>query len=178
MLSGTAVVLGLAALLMPIPELRDAARPEEELDWDFAPHGRSEVAGGPVMVLNTWVIADDDLEEFLEALDALRVVRFRTGAYRWRVYRNVEDPHRITEVFNVDSWAGHLKQHERIDAEAAAIIRRAWAFDARGAPVGRHLVAFDITDPKHRPDWERLSLRHRDAHERDGSIPLMTVEEE
>jgi len=176
-LSAGAVLLGAAATRMPIPDAEDLGGQEIDDEYDRFPHGSSEVVGGPVLVLNTWVIAEDGLEQFLDAIEELRIVRLRTGAYRWVLYRNVEDPHRMTEAFSLPSWEEHLRQHERIDTAAAEVIRRAGALDVRGAPVSRHLVGFDLGDRVERPDWEELALHHRDAHDRDGSIPLMDPDE-
>jgi MFS family permease len=174
-LSAAAVVLGVAAWRMPILGVDEVEVPEPAPDWDPSPHGETEVEGGPVMVLNTWIIDERRLEEFLDTLADLRLVRLRTGAYRWRLYRNADDPRRMTEAFNVASWDDHLLQHQRIDAAAADVIMRARSFDVADGPTSRHLVAFDVVDPKHRPDWGHLALQHRDAHARDGSIPLLSI---
>ena len=130
------------------------------------------MAGGPVMVVSTWVIRHAELEEFLEAMNRLRLVRLRTGAYRWRLYRNAEDPHRMTEVMVLNSWQDHIQQHQRIDAEAASAIQAARAFDRADGPVTRHLVAVEVEDRQGRPQWEELLAVHRDLHDQDGSIPL------
>jgi len=103
-------------------------------------------------------------------------VRLRTGAYRWRLYRNFDDPCRMTEAWNLASWEDHLHQHQRIDEAAAEVIRRARSFDTGDGPVSRHLVALDVTDPGRRPDWPDLVARHHDAHQTDGSVPLLHVE--
>jgi MFS family permease len=174
-LSAAAVLLGAAAWQMPIIGVDEVAPSEPAVDWDPTPHGDTELEGGPVMVLNTWMIEEDRLAEFLEALAELRLVRLRTGAYRWRLYRNADDPRRMTEAFNVASWEDHLLQHQRIDAAAAEAIRRARSFDVADGPTSRHLVAFEVVDPKHRPDWVHLALQHRDAHAEDGSIPLLSI---
>jgi MFS family permease len=171
-LSGGAIVLGLVALRLPLPGLDDVESPELPEDWDMEPHGDTQLLGGPVMVASTWVIDESDLDEFLEVMNQLRLARMRTGAYRWRLYRNAGDVHRMTEMFLLASWEDHLRQHQRIDAAAAALIRRARAFDVDGGPVTHHLVAVDVVDPELRPGWDELVARHGDYHRRDGSIPL------
>ena len=170
-LSSAAVVLGLATTRLPLPALGEVATPEPTSDWRPGPHPVA-VEGGPVMVLITWVIDEDDLAAFLDAMAALRVVRLRTGAYSWRLYRSVEDAHRMTEVFMIHSWTQHLRQHERIDRAAAAAMARARAFDRAGGPVTRHLAAVDVVHPAERPDWDRLLAVHEEMHRTDGSTPL------
>ena len=115
-LSVGAVVLGVAALRLPLPGLADVESPELPEDWDMEPHGDTRLLGGPVLVASTWVIDEADLAPFLETMNELRLVRMRTGAFRWRLYRNAEDPHRMTELFLLASWEDHLRQHQRIDA--------------------------------------------------------------
>ncbi len=99
----------------------------------------------------------------------VRLVRLRTGAYRWRLYRNAENPHRLSEVFLTVSWAEHLAQHRRIDDESAALLRQARTLDQNGSPVSRHLVAVDVEDPE---GWDQLIASHERYHRDDGSIPL------
>ncbi|HSQ37284.1 MAG TPA: MFS transporter, partial [Acidimicrobiia bacterium] len=171
-LSAAAVVLGLAAFRMPIVGIDDVAAPEPPEDYDLMPHGDAELAGGPVLVLNTWTIDESRLGDYLEAMAELRRVRLRTGAFRWRLYRYFEEPHRMTEAFSLASWEEHQRQHHRIDAVDAEIIRWARSFDVADGPRAQHLVGFEVVDPRHRPDWEELVVHHRLAHEEDGSIPL------
>lgn len=173
LLSIGALALGFVGLRLPVPSLDEVAGIEHEGDLTTAPHP-DHVEGSPVIVLNTWVIAEEDLVPFLETMNELRMVRLRTGAQRWRLYRNVADARRMTELFVVASWTEHLAQHRRIDAAAADLIRRARAFDTEGGPVTRHLAAIDVTDTSDLPTWDDLHAidDHAAAHEVDGSIPL------
>ena len=171
-LCGGALLLGLAAWRMPIVGIQDVSAPEVPEDYDLTPHGDTELAGGPVLVLNSWTIDESRLPEFLDAMAQLRRVRLRTGAFRWRLYRHFEEPHRMTEAFSLSSWEEHVRQHRRIDAFDSEIIHWARQFDIAGGPRATHLVGFEVVDPRHRPDWEELAVHHRLAHGEDGSIPL------
>ncbi len=164
--SGATIVLGLLAPLFRVPLLSEIDTPEYAEDRPASPH--VDTAGGPVMIVNTWRIDRDDLEQFVDLMSEIRKVRLVTGAYRWRLYRDSEDPHRISEVFVCVSWAEHLAQHRRIDDASAALIREARAFDREGGPRSRHLVAVDVDHP----DWEPLIAAHDEYHRTDGSIPL------
>ncbi len=155
-MSAVGVVLGMATARLRIPSLDEVADIEHEGDFTPSPHAIA-VAGSPVLVLNTWVIADDDLEAFLETMNQLRLVRLRTGALRWRLYRNVDEVHRMTEMVILGSWQEHLAQHRRLDAAAAQLLRSARAFDTDGGPTTRHLAAIDVTDLDRLPDWEQLT---------------------
>lgn len=170
-LSAGAVALGAVASRLPLPVLGQVVPPEPPEDYEAVAHPVS-VAGGRVVVLTTWVIADEDLEDYLAVMDDLRRVRLRTGAYRWRLYRNVEDARRMTEAFTLRSWDQHLAQHRRLDREAAAILLRARSFDRADGPVTHHLAAVDVVDPAKRPDWDALVAQHEELHAIDGSVPL------
>jgi hypothetical protein len=128
-----------------------------------------DTEGGPVMVLNTWTVHRTDLEAFLEVMNEVRMVRLRTGAYRWRLYRNAEDPHRLSEMFLCASWEEHVSQHRRLDDASVELIGRARAFDRVGGPASRHLIAVDVAHPE---DWEPLLAAHEEFHRTDGSVPL------
>lgn len=170
-LSAAAIALGVVVVKIGVPGLGEVVATEPPPDWNLEPHD-FEMMGGPVMVVSTWVIRHAELEAFLEAMDRLRLVRLRTGAYRWRLYRDADDPHRMTEVMVLNSWQDHILQHKRIDAEAAEAIRAARAFDRFDGPTTRHLVAVEVADREARPHWEELLAVHRDLHDQDGSIPL------
>ncbi|MGH8874119.1 MAG: MFS transporter, partial [Acidimicrobiia bacterium] len=170
-LSAAGVALGLGAGRFGIPVLTEVRPPEFTREVELGDHVAT-AEGGPVMVVSTWVIDPADLEDFLAALSELRLVRLRTGAYRWRLYRNAGNPRRLTEVFLVASWEDHLAQHRRIDDLSAEVIRRSRAFDRADGPITHHLVAVDVLDPEDRPDWDALLAAHGRLHETDGSIPL------
>jgi MFS family permease len=164
--SAATIGLGLLAPLFRIPSLDEIDTPEYTEERPASPH--VDTAGGPVMIVNTWRIDRDDLAQFVELMSEIRKVRLLTGAYRWRLYRDSEDPHRISEVFVCVSWDDHLAQHRRIDDASAALIRGARAFDREDGPRSRHLVAVDVDHP----DWEPLIAAHDEYHRTDGSIPL------
>jgi hypothetical protein len=168
-LSGAAVVLGLVAQRLPLPVLGEISPPEPPENWVMPPHPEG-VDTSRVLITTSWLIDADELEPFLAVMDELRQVRLRTGASRWRLYRDVGDAHRMTEVFVIGSWDAHLRQHRRIDAQAADVIRRARVFDRTGEPTTVHLAAVDVADGR-RPEWASLVVHER-MHERDGSVPL------
>jgi len=167
-LSLGAVLLGLlVAPRLRIPAVHEVVSPEYREARQTPPHADTE--GGPVLVMNTWQVEADRLEEFLERMQEARLIRLRTGAYRWRLYRDAGDPLRLTELFLVVSWEEHLAQHARIDDAAAACLRSLRAFDRDGRPRTVHLVAVDMEHPE---NWEALVAEHERLHSADGSIPL------
>lgn len=159
--------LGTLASRFHLPVLSDIEAPEFDHDRRSPAHVDTE--GGPVMVINTWTVARSDLEEFLAMMSEIRRIRLTTGAYRWRMYRNTEDPHRLSEVFLCRSWEEHLAQHRQTDDASVALIRRAMTFDHANGPSSRHLVAIDVDHPE---QWEPLLTAHEEFHTNDGLIRL------
>lgn len=171
--SSASVLIGLVSPRFGVPRLEDVESPEFS-DQILPPHDLDEShEGGPVMVLNTWRIDPADLGEFTALMNQVRMVRLRTGAYRWRLFRNVADPTLITEMFAVAGWEEHLAQHGRIDTTSAAILARARDLDREGGPRNRHLIAIDMERP---PDFDELVARHEMMHRMDGSIPVSDQE--
>ncbi len=172
---GANIVLGLCAMvvgfvvapLLRIPSLNDVEPPE--FDENRRQPDHVVTVGGPVMITTNWEIDHRNLQEFLDKMKQVRLVRLRTGAYRWRLYRDASDPHRLTELFLTVSWEEHVAQHRRIDDASAAVLRSARSFDVNGRPTTTHRIAVDVEDPD---NWEELLDAHSEYHQSDGSIPL------
>jgi MFS family permease len=97
---------------------------------------------GPVLVTVEYLIDPVRGREFAQAMKAVRQIRRRDGAIRWGLYEEAAEPGRFLETFVVESWAEHLRQHERVtvsDREMEALAR---AFH-RGPepPKITHLIA-------------------------------------
>ena len=170
-LSTGTVILGVTAPLFRIPNLTELEAPEFSEDQGLADHPEN-LDGGPVMVVSSWTIDEADYQNFLNVMARVRLVRLSTGAYRWRIYRNVGRPERFTEVYLVHSWDEHLAQHRRIDDSSRRLIRQARGFDRNGGPTASHLLAIDVGHP---PNWEELVAAHAELHRTDGSIPMETI---
>jgi MFS family permease len=167
--SSGAVLLGLVAPRFQVPHVDDVATPEfTEMPGATPAHDDESFQGGPVIVLNTWQIAEGDFTDFTNVMNEVRLVRLTTGAHRWRLFRATSDPTRLTELMVLQSWEEHLAQHGRIDDAAAALLRRARSFDIAGGPTTRHLIAIDVEDP---PNLDDLVATHEVLHQIDGSIP-------
>lgn len=166
------VTLGLVALRLPLPVIGQFRPPEPAGDYQ-PPEHHQHVRGGPVLVLKTWIVDDTDLPAFIAAMRVARVIRLRTGAYRWRLYRNADDPHRLTEMYLVRSWPQHLRQERRLDRDAVEVLRNAETLDRDGAPVVRHLVGIDLADAP--PTADALRERAGLADERPHRAPSSHV---
>jgi len=96
---------------------------------------------GPVIVTVTYRVKTDDRDAFLATLGQLSEERRRDGAYAWGVSEDAADPERLVEWFFVESWAEHLRQHQRVSKADADVQTAARAFHAgTEAPKVEHLL--------------------------------------
>ena len=97
---------------------------------------------GPVLVLIEYRIAPEQAREFARAMRVLRLVRLRHGAFRWGLFGDTADLGRYIETFVVESWAEHLRQHERMTVVDREVRNRATAFHIGAAPpIVSHFIS-------------------------------------
>jgi quinol monooxygenase YgiN len=94
---------------------------------------------GPILVTVEYDIEQQREAEFLQAIHKYERIRRRDGAYQWGVFRDLESPTRYVEEFLVDSWAEHLRQHERLTRADSEVAERVQSL-VRGSPKVRHLA--------------------------------------
>jgi quinol monooxygenase YgiN len=91
-------------------------KPEPVLD--IKPHQ------GPVMINVRYEVTPDRRSEFLDAIVDLGKVRKRDGARFWQYFEDAARPDSFVEVYVVDTWLDHLRQHERISRQDARVQER------------------------------------------------------
>ncbi|MDX1972316.1 MAG: MFS transporter [Candidatus Sumerlaeia bacterium] len=134
-------LFAMAAILLPLrqpqPDSLAAAHP-----WPEPPVGRHiALEQGPVLVTVEYRIEEKDREAFLQAIMALKVARLRDGAYRWSLHEQVEQMGVFVESFELESWAEHIRQHERVTKADAQIEKVVDSFHrGESDPVVRHFV--------------------------------------
>jgi len=102
----------------------------------------AEPTEGPAVTLVEYRIDPNTAEEFLQTMKEMRRIRQRDGAIRWSLLRDTADPQRYIETFVTESWADHLRQHERVTAEDRQVEQRAQAFNLGPQPARiTHLIA-------------------------------------
>jgi MFS family permease len=142
---GAAAALGVGAIVT----LRLRIAPHEQLDlaptrhWpDPASLPLSELASGPVLVEVEYRVDPAQSDAFLRALAPLERMRRRDGSMQWWILRSTDDPSCWIEVFSAETWAEHLRQHERASADYRAVEDAARAFHLGPEPPRvRHFVA-------------------------------------
>ncbi|OBJ09443.1 MFS transporter [Mycobacterium sp. 1465703.0] len=65
---------------------------------------------GPVLVTVRYQVPPANLEDFTEAMRAVRRSRLRTGGHSWRLYHSVGQPDTFLERFTVASWTEFERQ--------------------------------------------------------------------
>jgi MFS family permease len=68
---------------------------------------------GPVLVRIEYRIDPGDRDTFRHAMREVRRIRLRDGALEWGLFADTADPTRQIEVYLLQSWVEHLRQHQR-----------------------------------------------------------------
>lgn len=110
--------------------------PEPELAIDPDPDD------GPVLITVEYRVTEAQHDDFVQAMEELQVIRLRDGATRWGLFRDPSEPERYLETYVVDSWAEHLRQHQRITVADQEVEDRALALQQQGrAPIVSHFIS-------------------------------------
>jgi MFS family permease len=99
----------------------------------------TDVEKGAVLVTIEYAVSPKRTVEFVDAMHAYGRVRRRDGAYHWAVFRDTEAADRYLEIFLVNSWGEHLRQHERQTQADRALEGRIYSY-LSGEPMVRHLI--------------------------------------
>jgi MFS family permease len=113
-LLGSAVMLGAVALSVAVLRLRPCTG---TLSVDISTAWASPTVmfepcpeDGPVLVTVRYRVPDQNLDEFIEAMNAVRKSRLRTGGHSWRLYHSVGHADTFLERFTVGSWTEFERQ--------------------------------------------------------------------
>ena len=125
--AAVALVLGAAA------GLRYRLPPLEALNLDPLSRWREptvavdiEPRSGPVFVTIEWRIRQEDVVEFLKAMEERRRIRRRDGARHWSLLRDLTDAELWIERYDSPTWVEYVRQAQRAtqaDAEIGDRVR-------------------------------------------------------
>jgi MFS family permease len=98
---------------------------------------------GPVLVQVEYSVSPSNIAEFIELVQQLGRIRRRDGAIRWGVFESAQSPGHMIESFLVESWAEHLRQHERFTVADRELIKQVRSLHSGEEPprVGHFLAA-------------------------------------
>ena len=104
------------------PNLQPATRQEP------LPTIQAAAEEGPVMVQIEYEVGPANAPAFIAAMDEVGHLRRRNGAVRWRLFQDVADGARWTEVFVLGDWLEHRRLRRRMTMADAALEARAVAY--------------------------------------------------
>lgn len=126
-MTSSAAMMALALpLTLRLHVLRGAPPDLSPYQWKRpVPHLQLEPApeDGPVRVLVDYTVPVERYNEFVTAVHKLRDVRLRTGAIRWGVFRDSNNPERLEESFVMESWLDYLRSRERMTTQDAELLQ-------------------------------------------------------
>ncbi len=96
--------------------------------------GVPEPEEGPVLVVVEYRIDPARAKEFTEAMGGLKAIRLRDGAIRWNLFRNLPGQGTYIESFITESWAEHMRQHDRFTVSDREIEKKAFSFHIGSRP--------------------------------------------
>jgi MFS family permease len=131
---GTAHVIAAVAMVgLGLLTMRWPLGVHEHLDVELASIDEPVVtltpqpSDGPVLVTVRYHVPLDNFDDFTREMRRVERQRRRTGARRWGLFRDLAEPEVVLETFVVESWAEHLRQHQRVtqtDVEVLGDARR------------------------------------------------------
>jgi quinol monooxygenase YgiN len=98
---------------------------------------------GPVLITVEYRVPAEHHDAFRSAMRPVGRSRQRTGAYRWHLFQDGEDPDRFLETYVVATWQEHRRQHdERLTVRDQELEARALALTGGpGGPRVAHLIS-------------------------------------
>jgi quinol monooxygenase YgiN len=104
---------------------------------------------GPVLVTVEYSVEPGRRAAFAAAMRRhLRPIRRRDGAVFWELFADSANPNRCLECFLVESWAEHLRQHDRTTKSDGAVEEELRKFITRDERT-THYVALPTAQSRH-----------------------------
>jgi MFS family permease len=144
LLTGMALAAGLITKTrFPLRAGKEDVDVSPSMHWPFPTLlVKPEFEQGPVLVQIEYKIDPKHQDEFSHAMKDLSIIRKRDGAFFWGLFRHDVYPDIYIEAFMIDSWAEHLRQHERITVADRSVEDRAFSFHiGNKPPVVSHFIA-------------------------------------
>ena len=135
----------------------------ERLDLDLATVDEPVVTlmphlhDGPVLVTVRYEVPPERLDDFTREMRRVERQRRRTGAYRWGLFRDLQHPGLVLETFVVESWAEHLRQHQRMTNTDLSVLGDARQYAAGTATVAHYISCYSTSGSASPPEAARDS---------------------
>jgi quinol monooxygenase YgiN len=136
-------------LLGAVLALRVRPAADEVVDHTPAHHwpdpvvaGEPSLEAGPIMVQVEYVVDPPQVDAFRTAMAELGRNRRRDGAVQWWLFQDTSDPSRFVETWIEQTWAEHLRYHDRVSVAHMELELRIRALTRRGSTIAtRHFIA-------------------------------------
>lgn len=125
--AGLVMLVGAAiGLFLPLPE--HTVLNLDPLNRFREPHLALDVQprSGPIEITIEFIIREEDVPAFLEAMAERRRVRRRDGARHWTLARDIENPEVWVESYHTPTWLEYVRHNQRAthaDAEIGDRLR-------------------------------------------------------
>lgn len=115
--AGALLLVAAVGVLFPLRERRESEPdPLEEFDAP-AVALNLKPRSGPIVVKVEYLVAEKNLEAFLDLMRQRRHVHSRVGARHWTLQRNLQKPMQWTEIFHTPTWTDYLRLNHRLTTE-------------------------------------------------------------
>ncbi|RWQ13510.1 MFS transporter [Mesorhizobium sp.] len=112
--AGALLLVAATGVLLPLREHRES-QPDPSGEYK-APAVAVELKprSGPIVVKVDYLIAEKNVEAFLDLMRERRLVHSRVGARHWTLQRNLQEPMQWTETFHTPTWTDYLRLNHRL----------------------------------------------------------------
>ncbi len=94
---------------------------------------------GPITITIDYLIANDDRERFRVLTQEVQAALRRNGAFQCRVDESLDQSGSFRLIYQVSTWAEHLRLRMRMTVEEAEAYKKAWGLHSGDAqPMVRH----------------------------------------
>lgn len=105
-----------------------------------------EPRSGPIIVTVEYLIRDEDVFAFLDAMSERRRIRRRDGARQWTLLRDLVNPELWIERYESPTWVEYVRHNQRVTQADAEIGDRVRALHhGAGPPVARRLIERQVS---------------------------------
>jgi MFS family permease len=146
--AGTLVVGAALGIRFPLPPLTAlnldplSRWREPQIAVDIEPRS------GPIIVTVEYLIHDEDVFAFLDAMSERRRIRRRDGARQWTLLRDLVNPELWIERYESPTWVEYIRHNQRVTQADAEIGDRVRALHyGVNPPVARRLIERQVSAP-------------------------------
>lgn len=138
-IAGIMMLVGAAiGFLLPLPE--HTALNLDPLNRFREPHLALDVQprSGPISIIIEFIIREEDVPAFLDAMAERRRIRRRDGARHWTLARDLENPEIWVESYHTPTWLEYVRHNQRATHADAEVGERLRALHSGAQPPRVH----------------------------------------